>query len=164
MHETIKHPIWLEVAELISARVSNEGHGFLIEHDELHKMLKIKDDAEVMTRDEHKKINFEIFTKTCFLRDTLLFDHQIYLSNVHGKGYLVMTPDDQVSSGFKAIWARVIRNIKKSFNVLTFVDEDKLTYEARKTRDRNLNKAVFVMQAASKRKIPTNKKKELNHA
>lgn len=155
------HPIWKEVAKNISARVAAEGYGFLLTWKHLREVLEIGEYEIGMNVREIERISIDKLSKIEGLRDELLFEHCIWMENERSKGYRILSPDDQVTRGYNRIWRRVRKSLKKAIDVLVHVNSDLLSDKGTLDRDRNLNRTVFVMKAANKRKIPEMKRKQL---
>lgn len=151
MNETRVHPIWKEVAERISGRVQDEGYGLLIPHDELFKMLEIEDPTTIQ---QAMKQRLEILKKVEELRNTLLYDHNLLLHNEFNKGYCILAPDDQVGKGYDRYFDKAKKKIRKAIDVLNHVNHELLSDSGVVTRDRNLNKSVFVLAAFNRSKLP----------
>jgi hypothetical protein len=154
MDETRTHPIWKEAAETISARVEKEGYGIIIRWEELRDMLEINGFKDGMTKREFEKAAFDQLNKVQNLKDLLLEEHKIYLKNRKNKGYQVLTPKAQVGEGFQHEFSKVRKGLNKTMKVMVHVDKDRLDDEAIRQLDRNLNKVVFVIGAANKRRVP----------
>jgi hypothetical protein len=155
---TKKHPIWLDAAEKISRKVMTDGYGFLITWEEIFKMLDIDTPENVMQKKDFERISLDRMAKTTKLREILLADYNIYLSTERNKGYVVLTPDDQVTIGYDHFYKRVRRGLKMMFRTLTCVNDSELSKKTLEQRDRSLNRTIFIMQAANKRKLPSQKK------
>ncbi len=155
-NETRIHPIWKEVALSIVNRVDSEGYGFVITHKELFDMLEIK---EPQTIPEAMKQRLDILSKVEDLRTCLLYDHNILLYNEFNRGYVPLEPNQQVTKGYDRQFDKARKKIHKAIDVLNYVNHELLTQSGIEQRDRNLNKAVFVLSAFNKRRLPENKKK-----
>ena len=160
--ETRLYPIWVEAAEKISDRVSKEGYGFLITWSEINELLEIGERQVGMTPSQMDAIEFDKLNKTVNLTTTLLIDHNICLKNKRNSGYEVLPPDRQVTEGFDHKWNDVRKGLRNAMNVLVHVDEMLLSEGSKAIRDRNMQKAAFVIAAANKRKVPQREQKELN--
>ena len=154
MNETRKHPIWREVAETIAARVDEQGYDFLIEMDEIKQLLEIREFVTGMDKKQFNAIQFDCLTKIEGLKNELLYNHKICLQNDRKRGYIVLSPDQQVSDAFAHYWRQMRCKLRKAMDVLVNVENDLLTNAGQKNRDRNLSRSVFMLRAANKRKIP----------
>lgn len=161
MDETRLHPIWKEAAVKIAQRVQSEGYGFLIEMDELHSVLEVKTAKDHTPWVDAKRSQFDFLEKVEELKKICLHEHNICLDNERGRGYRVLTPDDQVTKGWERRYEKVRKHIRKAIDVLVNVDQKQLTASGSNDRDRNLNRTVFIMSAANKRKIPVIERKKI---
>jgi hypothetical protein len=150
-NETRVHPIWKEVALEIVARIETESYGFIIEHKDLFEMLDIK---EPKTISEAMKQRLEILDKVENLKSELLYNHNVLLFNEFNKGYKILNPDDQVTKGYDRQFDKARKKIHKAIDVLNYVNHELLSQSGTDQRDRNLGKAVFVLSAFNKRRIP----------
>lgn len=151
MNEIRQHPLWHEVVELIVSDVSEKGHGSFYSHAELKDLLDIK---EPKTIEEYKKSEFEYMNAMEPLREELLLEHNIYLSNKRGEGYVILKPDDQVKDGPEKTLARARALTVKAHNILLCVEEALLSEEMKKTRLNKITKTAFLRAAFRKRKFP----------
>lgn len=158
MNETRIHPIWKEVADIISRRVELEGYGILIQHEELFKLLEISDPKTIP---EAMKQRLEILKKVDELSKTLLYDFNLCLHNEFNKGYTILAPDDQVSKGYDRHFEKAKRKVRKAIDILNHVNHELLSQDGVNNRDRNLNKSVFVLTAFNKRKLPEVTRKQI---
>jgi hypothetical protein len=117
-------------------------------------MLDIAEYKEKMTKEEYETIGFDRLQKIDGLRKELLEQHHIHLENARGVGYVVAEPDYQVTDAVIKAMRKVKKGLIKAANLCRYVNEAKLSSEAKQARDKNLSKVTFVMQAANKRKIP----------
>jgi hypothetical protein len=158
-NETRVHPIWKEVALDIVARIETEGYGFMIEHKDLFDMLEIK---EPKTINEAMKQRLEILEKVENVKSELLYNHNVLLFNEFNKGYKILNPDDQVTKGYDRQFDKARKKIHKAIDVLNYVNHELLSQSGTDQRDRNLGKAVFVLSAFNKRRIPEMKRKAIS--
>jgi hypothetical protein len=162
MDETRIHPIWKEAAMAIAARVAREGYGFTIDLDELYAALETKRPRAHSFWKDVKKSQFDFLEKVEELKRECLHKHNLYLHNVRGRGYKVLAPDDQVTIGWERQHDKARKHLRKSLDVLANVAVAALSDAGQKNRDRNINRTVFIMAAANKRKIPAVEKKMLD--
>lgn len=161
MTDTRMHPIWKEFAHVIAQRVSSDGYGFIIEMDELYGMLEAKRPFAHSLWKDVKKNAFDFLEKVESLKRECLHEHSICLYNVRGKGYQVLPPDDQVSKRWERQHEKVRKHLRKSLDILANVDASQLSDQGLKNRDRNIQRTVFIMSAANKRKIPVVERKKI---
>jgi len=154
MDETRTHPIWKEAAERIAARVESEGYGIMLRWEEIRDMLEINGFKDGMTKREFEAAALDQLNKVQNLKDVLLEEHKIYLKNRRNKGYQILTPTDQVNEGFAYEFGKVRKGLNKTMKVMVHIEKDLLDEGTRAVLDRNLNKVVFVIGAANKRKLP----------
>lgn len=154
MKGTRIHPIWKEAAEKIASRVEAEGYGLLLTWEEIRDMLEINGFKDQMSKREFEAAAFDQLLKVQSLKDLLLDEYKIYLKNRRNKGYQVLTPKGQVTEGFNHEFGKVRKDLNKTMRVMVHVEKDLLDEETQKILDRNLNKIVFVIGAANKRRLP----------
>jgi hypothetical protein len=157
-NETRSHPIWHEVAGIIAQRVEENGYGFLLTWEELSELLEFTKFQQGMNQKEFEQIQFDRMKKIENLKDELLEENNILLFNDRNKGYIVLEPDVQVDDGWKREVTRWKKHLHKALKILNHVDFDKLSDAGVKTRDRHLNKTVFVLSASNRRNIPDSPK------
>jgi hypothetical protein len=157
-NETRIQPIWKEVALEIVGRIESEGYGFMIDHKELFKLLEIEDPTTIA---EAMRQRLDILKKVEELRSCLLYDHNVLLFNEFNKGYVVLNPDEQVTKGYERQFDKARKKIHKAIDVLNYVNHELLSQSGVEQRDRNLGKAVFVLSAFNKRRIPDMKRKAI---
>lgn len=145
------HPGWKEAVSQIVDRVRLEGYGVMFSHEDLHKMMDIKI-PETGTHDEYKKRDLEIMSSIVNLTDTLLKEYNICLKNVRGQGYMVLTPDDQVSIGVEQEWRKIGRLVCKAVQKAVCVNQEALSFEGQQVQVRQIEKASFFRAAMSKKK------------
>lgn len=148
------HPIWLNVAEDIADRVDAEGYGFLLTHEDLYKAFGIDEPGDDVPFGIAKAACFDFMSNIVDLSSYLLKTHNILLHNERGAGYRALTPDDQVTKGFKKHFDKALCHLHKSLAVVVNVDSERLSKEAAEVRDRNISRSAFVLTAARKRKVP----------
>ena len=152
---TTKYPEWKEAKDRILDRVQLEGHGILISMQELHDYMEISPPPTV---DEYKKYQFQWLGNVENLKDSLLEEHNICMMNSRGEGYIICTPDDQVSKAYAKIMKKAWLALRKAMNTLTNVKQDLLSNEGSKIRLENMAKVAFIKQAMNKKKIEPGKK------
>jgi hypothetical protein len=155
------HPVWKEAALDLSRRVESDGYGFLVSMDELYAMLDAKMPRAMSFWKDVKRHQFDFLEKVEELKRELLHEHNICFYNVRGKGYQALPPDEQVSKGWERQHEKVRKHLRKSLDILANVDTRQLSADGQKNRDRNINRTVFIMSAANKRKIPTVERKKI---
>ena len=147
---TTKYPEWKEARDRILGRVQSEGYGILISMQELHDYL---DRQPPTTVENYKKYQFQWLGNVENLKDSLLEEHNICMMNSRGEGYIVCTPDDQVSKAYTKIMKRARLALRKAINTLTNVNQDLLSGEGSKIRLENMAKVAFIKQAMNKKKV-----------
>lgn len=147
---TTKYPEWKEARDRILSRVQLEGHGILISMQELYDYMDMK--KPLLTKD-FEKFQFQWLGNVENLKDSLLEEYSICLMNSRGQGYIVCTPDDQVSKAYTKIMKRARLALRKAINTLTNVNQDLLSGEGSKVRLENMAKVAFIKQAMNKKKI-----------
>ena len=153
------YPGWKEAVDQIADRVNREGYGVMFSHEDLHKMMDIKI-PETGTHEEYKKRDLEIMASIVNLTDTLLKEHNICLKNVRGQGYMVLTPDDQVSIGVEQEWRKIGRLVCKAVQKAVCVNQEALSFEGQQMQVRQMEKASFFRAAMSKKKRVVGGEKE----
>lgn len=161
MEEARLHPIWKEAAKAIAARVSRDGYGFLISMEEIHEMLETRQARPLSLWKDVRKDMFDFLEKVEELKRECLHQHRILLFNQRGQGYQVLTPDDQVTKGWERQHEKVRKHLRKSLDVVVNTDSSALSEQGQKNRDRNIQRTVFIMSAADKRRIPAVERKKI---
>ena len=154
MQQTTKYPEWKEARDRILERIQMQGYGILVSMQELHDYMDMKPPNTI---DEYKKYQFKWLGSVENLKDSLLEEHNVCMMNSRGEGYIVCTPDDQVSKAYTKIMKRARFALRKAINTLTNVNQDLLSSEGSKVRLDNMAKVAFIKQAMNKRKITTEK-------
>ena len=147
---TTRYPEWKEARDRILSRVQLEGYGILISMQELHDYMEMKPPGTI---EQYKKYQFQWLGNVENLKDSLLEEHNICMMNSRGEGYIVCTPDDQVSKAYTKIMKKARLALRKAINTLTNVNQDLLSNEGSKIRLENMAKVAFIKQAMNKRKI-----------
>ena len=146
--ETREYPVWREAASVIAGRVDAEGYGFLMSHEEIFQMLEI---SEPQTVEEARRQRVDVLRRVEGLREVLLEEYQIYLHNEFARGYRVLPPDEQVTKGFKRYYMKSLKNLRRGIRVLRNVNHRLLSHDGAISRDRNLERALFVSSAFGRR-------------
>lgn len=145
------YPGWKEAADQIVKRVSAEGYGVMISHENLLAMMDMKT-PEAGTAEDFKKYAFELLTNTVNLTKSLLEEHNLCLHNVRGQGYQVLHPDDQVTIAADKRIKKALHHVGQALMVLTHVDGEALSYDGQQEQVRRLGKVGFLFSALSKKK------------
>lgn len=126
------------------------GHGCLLKHDELKGWLCLKEPVSVP---EYKKYALEYMYSLDKLRQELLYEHDMYLKNIHGEGYQVMIPDEQVDIAPDIHTKKARRELRKAADALIHVDAALLSIDASKTRLQKMERVAFLKSAFNERKV-----------
>ena len=152
MDNTVKlFPGWREAADRIVDRVTEQGYGVIFSHDDLLKMMDIKQ-PEMATPEEFNKYSLEVMTSTVSLSLWLLHNHNLCLHNVRGQGYQILHPDDQVTIAADKKFKKVIHHLGQAVAILTHVDQQALSHDGQQAQMRGLGKAAFLISGFSKKK------------
>ena len=152
---TTKYPEWKEARDRILSRVQLEGYGILISMQELYNYMDMK--KPLLTKD-FEKFQFQWLGNVENLKDSLLEEYNICLMNSRGQGYVVCTPDDQVTKVPVKIMRKVRKELRKIISTCTNVNQELLSREGNKIRLENMAKVAFIKQAMNKKKIESDKK------
>jgi len=132
--------------------VDDAGFGVLITHAEMKSLLSIEDPETI---DEYKKAQFKYLSYMENLKRSLLIDYNLHLASDRGRGYRISNPDEQVTDGADKHFRRSHREIAKAMQVLVYTQESLLSDEAKKDRQRKIQRAAFIQSAYRKRVIPS---------
>jgi hypothetical protein len=143
------YPPWKEAVGIIAARVEREGYGIILTHEEFLDMFDLKIPA-IATPATWRKLQFDLLQNMDNLRSTLLEDHNIFLLNIRGIGYQVLTPGEQVDIVPKIYIDKINGLIRKSIKSQMYIDADNLDDTQRQTRLRNLEKMAFLKSVSKK--------------
>lgn len=147
------HPAYKEAAKQIVERVEAEGYGFIIAHEDLREMLRIEFPHSSKGYDAYKAWSFAICDDVESLRDLLLDEHNIYIMNIRGIGYQVLSPDEQIRKGYMKHVHKMTAQLNKALKTLVNVNQHMLSAEEEKERQEKLIKMTFIRKAVNKRKI-----------
>lgn len=150
--KTEKFPEWKNAAEIILGRFDREGYGLVISHDEIDGYLHLRK-PEVAGRDEHEKYNFAKWINTEALKKYLLEEHNLCLFSVHGEGYMILHPKDQVRIAAKKLIGKARNQIRKALATQTNINTEMLDNETQKILVNNLAKLAFLKSAFNKKKL-----------
>jgi len=145
-----RYPGWKNAEDEIIKLVALKGYDFIISMEKLHDFIELE---EPTTLEAYKKYQFEWLGSVENLKDSLLENHQICLMNLRGKGYMVCTPDDQVSKAYAKIMRKVGLGINKALATLVNVNQSLLSGEGSKIRLENLAKISFLKQTTNKKEL-----------
>jgi len=125
----------------VVGRVVKEGHGVFFSHVEIDAMLELYEPSDTSA---YKKYAFKRLFLLDRMKDVLLVNHNMHLTNVHGKGYVVMIPDDQVKNGSDPYLKKALKSLEQAKKVQIHVDTTQLSEGATQERARNLSKIGFI--------------------
>lgn len=145
-----KHPAWKEALAKVVERVNNDGYGCFISHKEILEWLDLEEPTSVAG---YKQFSLLLLSQTETLKSSLLHDHSIYLMNDRGKGYTVLTPDNQVVEGPALHMKKAMVQIRKATDAATHVDTAKLSAPGRESRTRNLSKLAFLTATLGSKRL-----------
>jgi len=145
-----RYPGWKNAEDKILGIIELNGYGQTISMEQLHNFMELE---EPDTLEKYKKYQFEWLGSVENLKDSLLENHQICLMNLRGQGYIICTPDDQVSKAYAKLIKKAQMTLRKAINTLTNVNQSLLSEEGSKTRLENMAKVAFIKQAINKKKF-----------
>jgi len=128
---------------------------------ELLKMLELEKPASG-SYEEINKFQLEKLVAIESLKDVLLEECHMCLSNVHGKGYTILHPNDQVIKEPANRLKKMRTQLNKAVAVLINVNQEMLNMESQNSRNYTLGRLAFIKSSLNKRKvIPMTDKKQL---
>ena len=149
---TKKHPAWKNAIEIILTRFDDEGYGIMFSDNEINEMLEITKPG-YGSFDDFQNFQLERLSQLESLKVELLESSNLCLHNSRGNGYLLMHPNDQVSKVAEAFRKQAKKKINRMVSVLTNVDNESLSIEAKQRQLDMLGKAAWIKAAMNKRKI-----------
>lgn len=144
------HPAYKEAAKAISEAVRVEGYGMFIDHTTILGMLEL---SEPSTIAEYKQFSLDRMFQTEKLKEELLIEHNIYLMSEYGRGYTVLSPDDQVEKAPAKHMNKAKREIIKAERALVNVDITALSSDGERIRLRGLSKLAFIKSTVKNTKL-----------
>jgi len=150
---TKQYPAYKEAATQIVKRVEKEGYGFVIEHEEIRKMLCVELPDDSKGQEAYKAYTWALCEEVVSLQELLLDEHYIYLLNVRGFGYQVLSPPEQIRKGFSKHAQKMRVQLNKALKAVVNVNRELLTIEDEKERQEKITKMTFIRRAIMKRKI-----------
>lgn len=150
MSDLTPYPPYKNAVEKIVIDVEENGYGRLFEHAKLKELMDIKEPTTIA---EYKKYEFDYLSAIENLKDDLLLEHTLYLSNDVGKGYRVLEPNEQVNYGADKHIRKAQQQISQAARVLTYVNDELLSIEGGQNRMRKMERLAFLRSAFRKRKI-----------
>ncbi|MBI9082694.1 MAG: hypothetical protein JEZ11_03795 [Desulfobacterales bacterium] len=149
---TIKYPAWRDVSEKIVQRFNQDGYGILFTVPELLTMLNI-DMPTLGNSKDFEQVQLEFLAQLKPLQKELLETHYLCLENVHGLGYKVVHPRDQVNLVAQKYRKRAGKKLSQMMGILTFVDTKMLDPASRTSQISELGRLAFIKGAMRKRNI-----------
>jgi len=143
-------PAYMEAARAIVESVDKEGYGMLIDHATLLAMLGLE---EPTTISEYKQFSLDRMFQIEKLKEELLIEHSIYLMSEYGKGYVVLTPDEQVEQAPAKHMKKAKREMIKAEQALVNVDITALSSDGERIRLRGLSKMAFIRSTVKNTKL-----------
>ena len=105
------------------------------------------------SKSDFDKYSFELMQNMSEFKDLMLFDYKKALANVRGIGYRIVTPKQQTKHAMDNLKAGVGREILKAVDLLTYVNENLLNNDEKRSREEAQMK-VAAMMAFSIKRIP----------
>jgi len=102
--------------------------GDLVTHYALHDMLDMPPEGTM----DNRMWALTFMDRFEQFKDTLLRQHRIYLSNVRGKGYLVVPPDEQAHTAMLAAMNDIRRAAGKCTKALEYARVEEMSGDARR--------------------------------
>ncbi len=151
----LQEEIVIDAATKIVKKVNENGYGFLFTHEYIHEILGLEmpDNTKSINLDEYKQYQFKVMSRMAMLWNILLEKHQIYLDNSRGKGYIAMTPEEQVTSGAKKYFNKAVHALDLSIKVLENVKAGLLNLEQNQKREMYLNNMNEIAGEMKKKRI-----------
>jgi hypothetical protein len=137
-----KHPAWQHAVGLF--RKEGFAADQIIPHEWFTKALKL----EMMPEKKREFVRLYGMEK---IKETLLFEDQVYLVSVWGAGYRVVPPGDQTAVAMQKLTRILGRAISATWNAITNVQSDQLTQQQRDENMQARSKIAFVNGLARKR-------------
>jgi len=150
MGETLLYPPWKNLVRHVADRVSEEGYGWIIEHEELDSLLLINE-PETASKDVWKRILIEKLKAMESAKDELLEEHRIYLYSRPGVGYEILYPDDQVDKGAQRHLQKALKQVHKAKKALRNVEAHLLSEQGAMVRERAAMKVGYIHHAFTSR-------------
>ena len=148
--KTKKHPSWKEAVDRVVDRVNTTGRGCFISHDEILGWFDLEEPSTV---EGYKKFSFLRLQYVEQMKEELLVEHNIFLMNDRGLGYVVLHPDDQVVLAPATYMKKALTQIRKAADSVLHVDSTKLSASGHADRRRNLAKLAFLSSTVSSRRL-----------
>jgi hypothetical protein len=152
MGTTKKHPAWKNAFEIILKRFDSEGYGIAFSDIDINEMLDIKKPG-YGSYDVFQKFQLERLSQLESLKEILLEDANLCLENIRGNGYILMHPNDQVQIVANKFVKHARNKVNRAVAVLTNVDHELLSVEAKQKQLDMLGKTAFIKAAMNKRKL-----------
>lgn len=119
-------PVWKQAA-LDAAETF--GYGEIIPLDWLDEHLQLAPSAGRLSAEDHAKLSFLRLQRVTRFTDAMLCEHQRYLRNVRGVGYLVVRPENQTAVAMAAMRREISGALVSTMRALVHVNERLLTLE-----------------------------------
>ena len=150
MGETLLYPPWKGLVKYVADRVGEEGYGWIIDHEELDRLLMIEF-PETGTKETYTQIYIEKLKAMESAKDELLDEHRIYLFSRRGVGYEVLEPDDQVDKGTRRHIQKALKQVHKAKKALKHVEAHLLSDQGAMLRSRSMVKLAYIHHAFTSR-------------
>ena len=151
------YPMWGTAVEKIRERFETESYGLIVTHKDFKGWMGIKP-AE--TIDEVQKEQLDYLTGVKKTKSSLLEDYNLCLYSIHGIGYQVLHPKDQIRVAADYYVKKSQRSLSESMSVLSNVDQDLLDFDSRELQLAKMARVAWVKSAFRRRKLPHPKQPE----
>jgi hypothetical protein len=157
--ETKKFPEWKNALDIILARFNAEGYGIEFTHEEILDMLDMEI-PKIGTQKEFRDLMLKKMAHVEALKDELLRNFNLCLSNMRGVGYRVVHPNDQVKIEPEKQIRKAQKSVRYAARLLTNVDVGSLDKDARDLRDHALQHIAMLQNKLNTRNLRIEETKE----
>jgi hypothetical protein len=119
------YPDWKEAVVEANMKFS---HGDIITIEWLRKAFDLRPPA-VGTAKDYADYQLKFLSSFDNFRDTLLTQHNKYLQNIRGQGYLVVAVENQTATVWNDFTSKVKKTIASTYKGLTCIDYQQLSSE-----------------------------------
>lgn len=149
--EITRYPLWKNVVDKVLDEIIANGHGATITHSKLNvwlDMVEPTDDVEAF-----KKYTLVRAGALTAAKKTLLRDHSVCFDSVHGVGYKILQPREQVDRIPEKHVDKARKNLRQAMSVLVNVKSNMLSIQEKCSKNRKIERLGFMSTATKGRLI-----------